>query len=193
MLATQINLSTDECIRHHLLSTYDFHIFIYSLFPKIGDKVRSFIYVDKGVVRGFHTFLVFSEKEPIKPNYGSFETKEIPSIIFSYSEYRFSVRMNPVRRTGNTIVPIIGRSEQGKWFLGKCLEWGFSVDQEQLLVSETTMQEIKSDKHKILQESVVFSGVLTVTDSGKFKTSVEKGIGRSKGFGFGLLEIVPIA
>jgi CRISPR system Cascade subunit CasE len=38
----------------------------------------------------------------------------------------------------------------------------------------------------------MFIGKLKVTDRIKFKESFRKGIGRAKGFGFGLFQIVPI-
>lgn len=37
--------------------------------------------------------------------------------------------------------------------------------------------------------SVRFDGILTVTDQALFRTTLEKGIGSAKGFGFGLLSI----
>ena len=43
--------------------------------------------------------------------------------------------------------------------------------------------------HKVTIGSVVFEGVLTVTDSAKFKESIVSGIGAGKAYGFGLLSI----
>ena len=40
--------------------------------------------------------------------------------------------------------------------------------------------------------AALFGGVLTVTDAGKFANAVENGIGKARGFGFGLLSVAPL-
>lgn len=45
---------------------------------------------------------------------------------------------------------------------------------------------------KISFGSVVFEGVITVTDSAKFKESIISGIGTGKAYGFGLMSVAPV-
>jgi CRISPR system Cascade subunit CasE len=40
--------------------------------------------------------------------------------------------------------------------------------------------------------SVLFEGRLRVTDPGKFRATLERGVGSAKAYGFGLLSIAPI-
>jgi CRISPR system Cascade subunit CasE len=47
-------------------------------------------------------------------------------------------------------------------------------------------------KKPITYGSVVFEGVLTITDADKFRDALLKGIGQGKAYGFGLLSIAPI-
>ena len=41
--------------------------------------------------------------------------------------------------------------------------------------------------------AALFDGTLTVTDADKFAAAIENGIGKAKGFGFGLLSVAPLA
>ena len=191
MVATQLTIDLEQCVTRQIVDSYSVHRLVYSLFP--ANTCGRILFRDKGVRQQERTILIFSPVVPKGPSWVELRTREVPDKLFTFSEYRFSVRMNPVFRRERKEFPIKGSLEQGKWFLRKCGEWGFQVPQDQLIVSETDIQEFASEKHHITQESVVFSGVLEVTDRSRFRESVENGIGRGKSFGFGLLEIIPIA
>lgn len=47
-------------------------------------------------------------------------------------------------------------------------------------------------KHKVTYGSVVFEGVLTVSDADKFREALANGIGQGKAYGFGLLSVAPV-
>lgn len=47
------------------------------------------------------------------------------------------------------------------------------------------------EKHQVTYGSVLFEGVLQVTDAGKFKDALVNGIGQGKAYGFGLLSVAP--
>jgi CRISPR system Cascade subunit CasE len=194
MIATMYQISKADCIRFHIVGPYDYHRLIYSLFPKLPAMTRDFVFLDKGEKTGFHSFLIFSQRVPQDVGIGSLDWKEVPEVLFSYETYRFSVRMNPVERVGEPqkVKPIIGFETQRRWFLLKTGDWGFSVITESLDVSSPIIQEIFKGGRKVSQQAVTFAGVLQVEDPGKFRKSIEQGIGRSKSFGFGLLEVVPI-
>lgn len=61
-----------------------------------------------------------------------------------------------------------------------------SVKEETLIFSKN------KDAPKIEIGSIVFEGVLQVTDAAKFRESLQKGIGSGKAYGFGLLSIAPV-
>lgn len=193
MIASKIIIPREVCIQKKLTNIYSFHNFVYELFPWVDGKARDFVYLDKGFQKDMHSLLVISSRHPIERNYYQVLSKEIPEELFSYAYYRFDVITNPIRKHDRKEYPIIGRLNQGKWFLDKAEQWGFSVGQDELEVSNTFVENIKSNKHDIVQQRVSFSGRLTVLDRKKFKESVCHGIGKGKSFGLGLLEVVPIA
>lgn len=49
-----------------------------------------------------------------------------------------------------------------------------------------------NNTHKITYGSVVFEGVLEITDAARFQIAIRKGIGQGKAYGFGLLSIAPV-
>ncbi|MBF0205189.1 MAG: type I-E CRISPR-associated protein Cas6/Cse3/CasE [Desulfamplus sp.] len=72
-------------------------------------------------------------------------------------------------------------------------ELGFKVNSENLQVNHEGMLRYEKDGTTRTHNTATFTGKLQVTDRDKFIRTVEKGIGRAKSFGFGLLQIVPIS
>jgi CRISPR system Cascade subunit CasE len=115
--------------------------------------------------------------------------------------FTFRLRANPTRRLsagkGNTgkRVGIYDEEEQLAWLARKGEQHGFHVLQAQVSRDEKVKDDdaIHRDgaTHKLELLSVQFDGVLQVTDSAKLVAAVETGIGSAKGFGFGLLSLVP--
>ncbi|MFA6784260.1 MAG: type I-E CRISPR-associated protein Cas6/Cse3/CasE [Sphaerochaeta sp.] len=192
MIATRIQISSVECKRHRLIDAYALHKFIYSLFPKLEDEARDFLYLDKGEREGLRQVLIFSHRWPLGLPYGVADSREIPKEIVNFDSYRFSVRLNPVIRSNAVAKPIRGSEAIQSWFLGKTSSWGFAVVSGTLSQSGISIQQVQKGNDIIMQQSVVFSGILEVENRTLFVNSFTDGIGRSKGFGFGLLEIVPI-
>ena len=56
---------------------------------------------------------------------------------------------------------------------------------------EKSNESDKNKPHHLTFGSVVFEGVLQVTDALKFREALQKGIGSGKAYGFGLLSIAP--
>ena len=71
------------------------------------------------------------------------------------------------------------------WLLQRCDRNGFSVSANTVMIDRYTTMPIKGSDVTIAD----FSGVLTVTDVNKFKHALFHGIGHSKAFGCGLLQI----
>jgi CRISPR system Cascade subunit CasE len=51
--------------------------------------------------------------------------------------------------------------------------------------------ESPGKKHRLSFGSVLFEGVLEITDAERFQKTLEAGIGSGKAYGFGLLSIAP--
>jgi len=79
------------------------------------------------------------------------------------------------------------------WFLRKQNDWGFMVDGDTLDIFDTGVIEIRKNGIVVPFNKAQFRGILTVTDSDRFKTVFTSGIGRGKSFGFGLLQLHPIS
>lgn len=123
--------------------------------------------------------------------------------------FRFRLRANPcVTRQGKRL-GLLRLEEQETWISRKGERHGFflpilpsfvpeegsrprvdvRVSQEQMLCGRKRGDE----KHEIRVFSVLFDGVLTVTDPDGFRQALATGIGHGKSMGLGLLSVVPMS
>jgi CRISPR system Cascade subunit CasE len=114
--------------------------------------------------------------------------------------FRFRLRANPTVTRNGKRLGLLKREEQEKWLLRKCEQHGFSVpaatwpgtqvdvhiSQEQMLTAR------KHDGKEIRVFSVLFDGVLRVTNADAFRGALKSGIGHGKALGLGLLSIAPL-
>ena len=199
MIASMLKLSSSDCKALKLEDAYSVHRVVYSLFPKRSkEEPRDFLFADKGGDFTGRQILIFSQRKPLEPEHGKIETKEIPESFLACAHYGFEVTLNPVTRNGpsQTTTPIKGAENLTNWFIKKTPIWGFSVEPESLQVCR--MGVVNFDKNKDgktfeqTHNTATFIGKLTVTDRQSFIKSFKEGIGKARGFGFGLLQIVPI-
>jgi len=95
------------------------------------------------------------------------------------------------------------RTDEGRiaWLKRKGEECGFRITGLKIKDSVENLASVQQGKVEFRRErtapkvtlgSVVFEGVLQVTDSDAFKNALERGIGTGKAYGFGLLSIAPV-
>lgn len=198
MLASVLKLTRADCSALNLKDEYSVHRVVYSLFPKQDDKTRDFLYADKGGDWNSRQILLLSSRAPKQPAHGELVSKEIPDSFLNWSDYAFEVTVNPVERNGKakTATPIRGTEKLLAWFKAKAPGWGFSVDEPSLQVTKIGVLQFdrQKDGSSFTQThgTATFIGKLTVSDRQTFIKSFKQGIGRAKGFGFGLFQIVPI-
>ncbi|MFH0800035.1 MAG: type I-E CRISPR-associated protein Cas6/Cse3/CasE [Pseudomonadota bacterium] len=121
--------------------------------------------------------------------------------------FRFRLRANPcVKREGKRL-GLLRLEEQEKWIKRKGEQHGFSLPQlasldlskthqEQVDVRVSQEQMLGGKQHEgngIRVFSVLYDGVLAVTEPDKFKAALQTGIGHGKVMGLGLLSVMPIA
>ena len=121
--------------------------------------------------------------------------------------FRFRLRANPcVTRNGKRL-GLLRLEEQEAWVGRKGLLHGFSLPQlaspnpsesPQTRVDVRISQEqmMRGKQHTgngIRVYSVLYDGILMVTQSEKFKVALEAGVGHGKVMGLGLLSVAPIA
>ena len=195
MLASVLRLNRANCKALEIKDAYSLHRVVYSLFPKQDDQSRDFLYADNGGDWNCRQILILSERQPKTPEFGEIEYKEIPESFLRWDNYGFEVIVNPTQRNGPSkkTTPIKGRENLHKWLIQKAPLWGFEVEPESLQVSKIGVVRFNRDK-SITQThgTATFIGKLKVIDREAFIKSFKLGIGRAKGFGFGLLQIVPI-
>lgn len=121
--------------------------------------------------------------------------------------FRFRLRANPcVTRNGKRL-GLLRLEEQEKWIERKGGQHGFSLPQlasyeqsaspqARLDIRISQEQMLRGKQHAgngIRIYSVLYDGILAVTEPDKFRHAVQTGIGHGKVMGLGLLSVAPIA
>lgn len=195
--------------RKALLSPNMFHGAIESSFP--GERERRLWRVDE--FQGRYYLLLLSEQIPdlshmanqfgIEGSKQPWQTKSYDALleqIQAGSAWQFRLTANPTKsvkspKTGKrgTVCAHITSEYQLKWLLDRCEAHGFSVDLDEVIVTQSQWQRFyKGEQRKktVSLLSVTFEGILTVTDEVRFRQTLVEGIGRGKAFGLGLLTVI---
>jgi CRISPR system Cascade subunit CasE len=192
MIASVLKLNRSDCKSLKITDAYSIHRVVYELFP--GES-RDFLFVDKGGDFNARQILILSDHSPEAPQFGEITSKPIPDSFLEHDHYGFEVTLNPTKRdkqTGKTVA-IRGRENLIPWFLTKAPSLGFEIKEESLEIRNSGVQTFDLGNGKVVtHNSASFIGKLQVTDRVKFQNSFRKGIGRAKGFGFGLFQIIPL-
>ena len=121
--------------------------------------------------------------------------------------FRFRLRANPcVTRNGKRL-GLLRLEEQEAWIARKGQQHGFSLpqlpsfdlsesSQERVNVGVSQAQMLRGSQHSgntVRVFSVLYDGILTVTDADRFREALQTGIGHGKALGLGLLSVAPIA
>ncbi len=127
-------------------------------------------------------------------------TKQVEMALQTDTPYRFRLRACPskkVRRLDETTGKryngkrnstryfFYKEKDQCEWLKTRAENSGFTVHRLQI------SQPIQKSDHQIKTFSVLFEGVLTITNLVDFNTALRKGIGPARAFGCGLLSIAP--
>lgn len=190
MIASILSLDRRRVNVARLADPYAIHKIVYDLFP--GNQ-RDFLYFDRGMDREGKRILILSSRQPLVPVSGDIKSKFVPESFLGHRRYAFQILLNPVyRQAGNkSFIPVTSRDDLRQWFLRKQEDWGFMIDGDALDIFDTGVIEIRKNGIVVPFNKAQFRGILTVTDSDRFKTVFTSGIGRGKSFGFGLLQLHP--
>lgn len=191
---TKLFLDAVALRKGNIRDDYSIHRLVYSLFPLEQERSR-FLYADKGSVRGGRLLLVLSEKEPNVPEYVTSATTIISENFFRFSDYRFEIDLNPVKKEKESGKrrAVTGQLDLLNWFIAHSGKWGFQADARSLEVSIKPVRQFSKDGTVCTFNHAFFRGRLHVTDQEKFRESFFAGLGHGKAFGFGLLQLRPIS
>lgn len=194
MILSMYKLDRNDFRSLKITDLYSIHRIVYDLFPKKEDSQREFLFADKGGDWKRRRILILSKDAPKIPEFGAIESKKIPETFLDYQNYGFEIVLNPTTREGSTkkVLPVKGKENLNVWFKRKAEDAGFCINEQKLEISNTGVVVFNKDNAECTFNTATFKGTLQVVDKQKFIHSFEDGIGRAKGFGFGLLQLVPI-
>jgi len=205
LYASVLHLDRQATRKLKITDPYSLHRVVYSLFEDVRNDLEKaaavssgIVYADQGGDFKGRKILLLSDRQPapkVEGLYGQVDTKEIPADFLGADLYRFKTKVNPTRRenASRRLAPVKGREAISNWFCERAQKsWGFTVLRESLQVDSIEVLRFKGkNEHRITIGQATLQGVLQVTDRKTFTDSFACGIGRSRAFGCGLLQIVP--
>lgn len=206
MIASVLHLDRKAVKELRITDPYSLHRVVYSLYADVrsddekqGSQSSGILFADQGGDFFSRKILMLSDRPPaecVEGEYGEVQSKAIPDEFLGHDRYRFQVTVNPTRRdsASKKLIPVKGREAIKHWFCERAEKsWGFKVVPENLQVDQVDVQRFKGKgKNSITIAQATLKGELRVTDPEHFKHSFERGVGRARSFGCGLLQIVPI-
>lgn len=197
MFLHKITIPESMIRKLNLHDEYSLHKVVYNQFP-LNRTTEQMLNTPSGIQwkelqDGFRSknLLVLSDREIVPTEGLIIQSKAVPDKYFSRPQYKFEITTNPTTQKGNKRTAITNKNEIIEWFKRITTDLGFSIVNVQVDLVSTSKFKKKNTLIKLVKADL--SGVLSVTDHDKFKNTVSKGIGRSRTFGCGLLQITPIA
>jgi CRISPR system Cascade subunit CasE len=190
---------------------YQLHQALWRLFPGLDDAEREFLFRVEQQQKGVGAQVLLQSS--VKP-----QSSEQSPAILALREYalniqngqrlRFRLRANPIKtikdsskgtveKKGKTFtktvrVPLLHEEQQQAWLERKLQTFvqldSLIVQPEPVLYFRKAKEEGRSGKI----QTVMFDGILTVTDAVVFTSQISKGIGPAKAFGCGLISLARI-
>lgn len=199
---TQIDLTPNVVKEQKITDTYSLHRVVYDQFDltgscEEGQRQAPLWTVSNGDV--VKKLIILSSIEPRNVESEAVmqarSVKEMPEDLLEHSDYLFKITVNPVlvrRNKKLKVIPIKDVTEIKKWFVNKCLKNGMEVNCSSLDLISKKADIFKANNIKNVINKCVVQGQLKVIDPEKFRYAIFNGIGRSKTFGCGLMQVLPI-
>lgn len=199
-------IDSNTALSYSMVDSYSWHQRMWDCFPEEQDAKRDFLTRIDILETGLCLWLLALRK-PTCPAWclvENFEVKEISPSFLSHQTYHFDLRANPTKRlskrdaAGNKLpvgkrMPLLKQDDLRLWLQRKAEAGGFRlVDSQPLEIGPAVENHFSKKELHGHHCGVQFRGTLEVTDRTKFQKTYMQGIGSAKGFGFGLLLMVPV-
>jgi CRISPR system Cascade subunit CasE len=206
MVASVLHLDRKDVKALRIKDAYSLHRVVYSLYEDVRNDLQKktsvasgILYADQGGdVRG-RRILMLANRKPsatVDGKHGTVLSKPIPQDFLDYGQYQFKVIVNPTRRdsASRRLIAVRGREAIGKWFVERAnTSWGFAVDPSSIQINAIDVLRFKDKQQRdVTIGQAHVQGLLRITDKDRFSQSFNQGIGRARGYGCGLLQIVPV-
>lgn len=118
-------------------------------------------------------------------------------------QWRFRLKANPTKSIGSRKhgkrgqrIPITNQSEQIDWLERQASRLGFHIPINRLEVPEVIVRDsgpisFMRKERQVTLRSVIFDGFLAIDNPNQLRKALTDGIGRARGYGFGLMTLVP--
>lgn len=200
LYAAKLILQPSAVLRLQLKDPYSIHKVVMDLYDLNRDFEQQHASTSSGVQwvdKGEHIYgreiQLLSLMPPRKlsfPDDIAFDWKTVPETYLQHRFYKFSIVANPCRMSGGKRIGLIAEPDIACWFEEKAKKGGFIV--RSMEIFQNKYCKFYKGKSLISFAHAKISGHLEVTDQLLFEKTVEKGIGKGRAFGFGLLQLVAI-
>lgn len=119
-------------------------------------------------------------------------------------EWGFRLRANPTKSEfvhehgkRGKVIALVEEKDQIEWLRKQGSRFGFHspinrLESPEILVRSAQGIDFERQHATVTLNSVLFDGVLAIDDPDSLRTALTQGIGRAKGYGFGMLTLVPL-
>ena len=194
---TQIMLTPKVIKQQKITDTYSLHRLVYDQFErdlfKEGEDRSMPIWAISNASETQKVFILSKALPRVVHEVVGKNRRTImmPEEFLKQKEYSFKVTLNPVRRQKDKVFPIKESEQIAIWFCELAKRNGFSVNKDKLCISNVYADILKKSNMTVTLNKADISGVLVVENDKLFTDAVLNGIGRSKAFGCGLLQVIP--
>ena len=200
LCAAKLVLQPSAVARLRLRDPYSIHRIVMDLYDIKRDFDERHASTPSGIQwvdNGEHIFgreiLLLSAMAPREirlPDDIAFAWKELPDDFFDHQIYKFSTVINPCRIVNGKRFGLIREPDVLAWFSDKSEKGGFAV--RSAIVSQNGYCTFRKNDKTLSFARAKISGYLEVRDARLFSRTVERGIGKGRAFGFGLLQLAVV-
>lgn len=213
MYLTRLSLNLrSRQVQRDLANRYELHRTLLSGFPQTLPAGERILYrVEEDARAGIVTVLLQSLNLPdwqkLPENYllHPAEVKPFEVALSAGQTLRFRLLANPTRRIktppaaegeepSSKRVGLLKEEQQLQWLARKAADCGFQLIGVRSAKQPDVIgwQSKGTESHRLTFQSVLFDGILRVTDPDLLRMALINGIGPAKGFGFGLLSLARV-